>query len=166
MNQNNATPLAPPRKDAASVRGQFGARMRDIEITAQLKKRQPEIRCHDHRERGNAGRSADVVQPGSIRAAGRLSADGVLVAADDGIFSARRRARGRFRRVDDGAARVARFEYESYLWSGYGMYTQLWAMHLIGIWLGCIQRLLRTGRGYFGAVAASATLVVSHPFYA
>jgi hypothetical protein len=73
---------------------------------------------------------------------------------------------GAFAALMTGPLASLGFEYESYLWSGYGMYTQLWAMHLIVIWLGCIQRLLRTGGGYFGAVAASATLVVSHPFYA
>ncbi|HLI81024.1 MAG TPA: hypothetical protein VKV03_13645 [Candidatus Binataceae bacterium] len=58
------------------------------------------------------------------------------------------------------------FEYESYLWSGYGMYTQLWAMHLIFLWLGCIQRLLVRGIGYLSAIVVTSALVLSHPFYA
>lgn len=57
------------------------------------------------------------------------------------------------------------FEYESYLWAGFGMYTQLWAMHLLMLWLACLQRLLRRGVGYFGTIITSSALVLSHPFY-
>lgn len=58
------------------------------------------------------------------------------------------------------------FEYDSYVWRGYGMYTQLWAMHLSFITLACLHRVLEKGRGYAAAVIASAALVLSHLVYA
>jgi hypothetical protein len=39
------------------------------------------------------------------------------------------------------------FEYDSYVWRGFGMYTQLWAMHLSFITLACRHRLLERGTG-------------------
>ncbi|HYA34557.1 MAG TPA: YfhO family protein [Candidatus Binataceae bacterium] len=64
------------------------------------------------------------------------------------------------------APHVMGFEYESYLWNGWGLYTQLWAMHLLFIVTACFQRLLIRGVGVASAVVAFAILVVSHPFYA
>lgn len=58
------------------------------------------------------------------------------------------------------------FEYDSYVWRGLGMYTQLWAMHLSFITLACLHRLLGRGTGYAAAVIASAALVMSHLVYA
>lgn len=58
------------------------------------------------------------------------------------------------------------FEYDSYIWRGYGMYTQLWAMHLSFITLACLHRVLEKGTGYTVAVIVSAALVLSHLVYA
>ncbi|HXW84037.1 MAG TPA: hypothetical protein VEJ86_06505, partial [Candidatus Binataceae bacterium] len=58
------------------------------------------------------------------------------------------------------------FEYESYIFSGFGMFAQLCAMHLLFIWLATVERVLGRASGYLLAILASAALVVSHPFYA
>jgi len=58
------------------------------------------------------------------------------------------------------------FEYDSYVWRGFGMYTQLWAMHLSFITLACLHRALDRGTGYAAAVIASALLAMSHLVYA
>ncbi len=58
------------------------------------------------------------------------------------------------------------FEYNSYLWLGIGMYTQLWAMHLLFICVACLQRLLVRGTGYLAAIISSSLLVLSHLLYA
>ncbi|MCI0408147.1 MAG: YfhO family protein [Acidobacteria bacterium] len=57
------------------------------------------------------------------------------------------------------------FEYESYIWRGWGMYTQLWAMHLSFIVLACLRRLLERGTGYAATVVASCLLALSHLAY-
>jgi hypothetical protein len=57
------------------------------------------------------------------------------------------------------------FEYGSYIWRGYGMYTQLWAVHLSFITLACLDRLLERGTGYVAAVVASSALALSHLVY-
>jgi hypothetical protein len=58
------------------------------------------------------------------------------------------------------------FEYDSYVWRGFGLYTQIWAMHLSFIGLACLYRLLTRGRGLVAAIAALAALVLSHLIYA
>lgn len=58
------------------------------------------------------------------------------------------------------------FEYDSYVWRGFGMYTQLWAMHLSFITLACLDRVLERGDGYVPAVVASSLLAMSHLVYA
>ncbi len=58
------------------------------------------------------------------------------------------------------------FEFDSYIWSGNGLYTQLWAMHLFFIWLACAWRLLRKGIGYASSSLAYSALILSHPLYA
>ena len=58
------------------------------------------------------------------------------------------------------------FEYDSYIWRGLGMFTQLWAMHLSFITLACVYRVLKTGKGYVLAVLAFALLALSHLIYA
>ena len=58
------------------------------------------------------------------------------------------------------------FEYDSYLWRGAGLYTQLWAMHLLAITLACLHHLLEKGEGYVAAVVASSMLTLSHLIYA
>jgi len=54
------------------------------------------------------------------------------------------------------------FEYNSYIWRGFGMYAQLWGMHLTFIALACLHYSLRLGRGYAAAIAALAALALSH----
>lgn len=58
------------------------------------------------------------------------------------------------------------FEYESYLWRGFGMYTQLWAMHLSFLALACVGVYLDSGRGRLRAVVLLSMLVLSHLVYA
>ena len=58
------------------------------------------------------------------------------------------------------------FEYDSYVWRGFGMYTQLWAMHLTFLSLALVYRTLRDGKGYFVSALALSALVLSHVIYA
>ena len=58
------------------------------------------------------------------------------------------------------------FEYDSYIWRGFGMFTQLWAMHLSFITLACVYRVLQRGSGYLPAVLAFSMLALSHLIYA
>jgi hypothetical protein len=58
------------------------------------------------------------------------------------------------------------FEYDSYIWSGFGTYTQLWAMHLSFISLACVWRVLKRGTGYLPAILALTALGLSHLIYA
>lgn len=58
------------------------------------------------------------------------------------------------------------FEYESYVWYGFGMYTQLWAMHLSFLVLAFFWRLLTRADSYLSATLAFSALVLSHLFYA
>lgn len=58
------------------------------------------------------------------------------------------------------------FEYESYLWSGWGLFTQLFGMHLAFIALAALHRVLRDGRGVVAAGIACAALVLGHLIYA
>jgi len=57
-------------------------------------------------------------------------------------------------------------EHGSYTWHGYGMYTQLWAMHLSFITLACLHQLLEEGKGYVAAIIACSALILSHLVYA
>jgi hypothetical protein len=57
------------------------------------------------------------------------------------------------------------FDYESYVWRGYGMYTQLWAMNLSFIVMACLDYLLVNGKSYFAAVVACVLLAVCHLLY-
>src|SRR5262249_56832981 len=58
------------------------------------------------------------------------------------------------------------FEYGSYLWRGFGMYTQLWAMPLSFVTLACLDRLLETGKGYAAAIGSLSLLILTHLIYA
>jgi hypothetical protein len=58
------------------------------------------------------------------------------------------------------------FEYDSYVWRGFGLYTQLWAMHLSFLALACLHRLLQRGTGLLLTVAVLALLLLSHLIYA
>ena len=57
------------------------------------------------------------------------------------------------------------FEYDSYIWKGWGMYTQLWAVHLSLLTLACINRLLERGKGYVTAIMSCSALALSHLMY-
>ena len=56
-------------------------------------------------------------------------------------------------------------EYDSYLWRGYGLYTQLWAVHLSFIALAALYRLLQRRGALVPAVLATAALVLVHLLY-
>jgi hypothetical protein len=58
------------------------------------------------------------------------------------------------------------FSYESYVWRGWGLYTQLWAMHLFLISTACLERLIYRGVGYRSSVVFCSMLVLSHLIYA
>jgi hypothetical protein len=57
-------------------------------------------------------------------------------------------------------------EYGSYIWRGFGMYTQLWAVHLSFITLASLYRLLDQGKGYVAAIITCSILFLSHLIYA
>jgi hypothetical protein len=58
------------------------------------------------------------------------------------------------------------FEYGSYVWLGFGMFTQLWAMSLSFVTLACLDRLVTSGKGYVAAVMSFTLLVLVHLIYA
>jgi hypothetical protein len=53
-------------------------------------------------------------------------------------------------------------EYGSYVWRGYGLYTQLWGMLLMPPALAQGYAVLRDGRGYFWAVLLLVATLLSH----
>ena len=53
-------------------------------------------------------------------------------------------------------------EHASYVWQGYGVYSQLWGMWLLPLSLGWCWRAITTGRGYAAAMASTALLIASH----
>lgn len=57
------------------------------------------------------------------------------------------------------------FDLSSYIWRGYGMYTQLWGMLLLPLTLAQGYTALKTGRGYFWAVLLLAATMLSHLVY-
>lgn len=56
-------------------------------------------------------------------------------------------------------------EYDSYLWRGYGLYTQLWAVHLSFVALAALYRLLQRGGRIVPAVLAAAGVLLVHLLY-
>jgi len=58
------------------------------------------------------------------------------------------------------------FDYDSYVWRGFGVFTQLFAMHLSFIALAALHSLLDRGRGYLLALVVLSALVMSHLLYA
>ena len=58
------------------------------------------------------------------------------------------------------------FEYDSYVWRGFGVFTQLFAMHLSFIALATLHRVANRGTGMAAAALASSALVLSHLLYA
>lgn len=56
-------------------------------------------------------------------------------------------------------------EYDSYLWRGYGLYTQLWAVHLSFIAMAALYRLVHASGRIVPAVFATAGVVLVHLLY-
>lgn len=54
------------------------------------------------------------------------------------------------------------FDFNSYVWSGYGLYTQLWGMVLLPPALAQGYVVSKEGRGYFGGILLLAALLLSH----
>ena len=57
------------------------------------------------------------------------------------------------------------FDFASYVWRGYGLYTQVWGMVLLPLALAFGYRLLRDGRGYFLATLFLVTTLLCHTVY-
>jgi hypothetical protein len=58
------------------------------------------------------------------------------------------------------------FEYDSYVWRGFGVFTQLFAMHLSFIALATLHRVANRGTGIAAAAFACTALALSHLLYA
>jgi len=56
-------------------------------------------------------------------------------------------------------------EYGSYIWRGYGLYTQLWAMFFLPLALAEIYRTIRKEGSWFWPVFLSAVVILSNPMY-
>jgi hypothetical protein len=58
------------------------------------------------------------------------------------------------------------FEYDSYVWRGLGVYTQIFGMHLSFIALAALHRVATRGSGVVAAALVCAALALSHLIYA
>ena len=58
------------------------------------------------------------------------------------------------------------FEYDSYVWRGLGVYTQIFGMHLSFIALAALHRVATRGSGVIVAALVCAALALSHLIYA
>lgn len=56
-------------------------------------------------------------------------------------------------------------EYDSYLWRGFGLYTQLWAVHLSFIAIAALYRLVHVSGRIVPAVFATVGVVLVHLLY-
>ena len=54
------------------------------------------------------------------------------------------------------------YEQHAYVWTGFGVWTQLWAMWTLPLAWGFSWRAIRDGRGYLGAVLLTALTVALH----
>lgn len=54
------------------------------------------------------------------------------------------------------------YEQSSYLWIGYGLWTQLWGMWLLPLAWGLSSRAIREGRAYFAAVITVSLTMAVH----
>jgi len=54
------------------------------------------------------------------------------------------------------------FDFNSYIWGGFGLYTQLWGMFLLPPALGQSYLTLKEGRGYVWSTLLLATTLLSH----
>lgn len=57
------------------------------------------------------------------------------------------------------------FDYDSYVWRGWGMYTQLWAMHLAFLTIGASVRAIHRGKGIWLAGLLLGVLLLTHLLY-
>ena len=57
-------------------------------------------------------------------------------------------------------------EYGSYIWRGYGLFTQLFGAHLLFVTMALVRQVLDTGQGRRLAALAFAALALSHLAYA
>ncbi|HAJ01003.1 MAG TPA: hypothetical protein DCL97_10050 [Dehalococcoidia bacterium] len=57
------------------------------------------------------------------------------------------------------------FDFRSYIFAGWGLYAQLWAMVLLPLALAMSYRTLREGRGYLWAVLLLSATLMSHLLY-
>ena len=57
------------------------------------------------------------------------------------------------------------FDFSSYVWRGYGLYTQLWGMFLLPLALAAGYRLLRDGRGYALSALLLTVTMLCHTVY-
>ena len=58
------------------------------------------------------------------------------------------------------------FEYDSYVWRGLGVYTQIFGMHLSFLALAALHRVATRGTGVMVAALVCAALALSHLIYA
>jgi hypothetical protein len=58
------------------------------------------------------------------------------------------------------------FEYDSYVWRGWGLYTQLWAMHLSFLTVAASYRAIHDGKRLWLAALLFGMLVLTHLIYA
>ncbi len=72
---------------------------------------------------------------------------------------------GAFAAMLSGAFRYG-FEYDSYVWRGLGLYTQLFGMHIAFVAFALLYDVLTRGRRIFAAAIACAALVLTHLIYA
>ena len=56
-------------------------------------------------------------------------------------------------------------EYDSYLWRGYGLYTQLWAVHLSFVAIAAFYRALQRGGRLVPVIFAATAVVLVHLLY-
>ena len=54
------------------------------------------------------------------------------------------------------------YEQHAYVWTGYGVWTQLWASWTLPLAWGLSWRAIRDGRGYLGAVLFTALTIALH----
>lgn len=58
------------------------------------------------------------------------------------------------------------FEYDSYVWRGFGLFTQVAGMHLSFVLVAMLQQLIARRRGVLGAGLVAGLLTLSHLIYA
>jgi hypothetical protein len=57
------------------------------------------------------------------------------------------------------------FDFNSYVWRGFGMFPQLCSMHLMFIGTACVRRVLERGQNYVSAILATSAMILSDLLY-